>query len=228
MNLFRKLFNDPNPTLWHDPGRATSVEFQSQPKPTPQEMEQGRADCHKMIDMALASNPKLAEHAHLMADIAGDLMPWIDDTELNHVIAGMRFIPTDKLVKMKQQIQNKETTNQQKALIKKAILSQGYFYFANQKIKKQLLIQALMILTILGSFGYLYYGVAKHNGRAVQTSAITVLASYFISDRSKKKFDKETKEARDFWKNLMRHPDEMQRLENERKKWFTPSQQNSK
>jgi len=227
MNLFRKLFHDPNPTLWHDPGQV-SMEPVPPQKPSIQEMEQDRIQCHKMIDLALGANSKQAEHAHLMADIAADLAPWIDETELNHVMTGMRFIPTDKLAQMKQEIRNKETTNHQKALIKKAILSQGYFHFANQKIKKQLLIQPLMILTMLGSFGYFYYGVAKHNDRAVQTSAITVLASYFISDRSKKKYDKETKEARDFWKNLMRHPDEMQRLENERKRWFTPSQQNSK
>ena len=228
MNLFRKLFNDPAPATWHDPGQVSWADSQSSQKPSIQEMEQDRSLCHKMIDTALASNPKLAERAHLMTDIAADLTPWIDDAELDHVMTGMRFVPTDKLVKMKQEIQNKETTNQQKALIKKTILSQGYFYFANQKIKKQLIIQPLMMLTMIGSLGYLFYGASKHNDRVVQTSAITALASYLVSDRSRKKFDKETKESRDFWKNLARHPDEMKRLDNERKKWFTPSQQNSK
>ena len=225
MNLFRKLFIDPTPITWRDPAQEQAgTATQPQILPT----EQDRLQAHQLIDRTLAHNPQIAQRAHLMTDIAAELMPWIDQNELDHVMTGLRYVPMEKLVTMNDKLSAKETTYKEKAMIKKTVLSQGYLHFANQKLKKQLLIQPLMILTILGSFGYFCYGVAKHNDRAVQTSAITALASYFISDRSKKKFDKETKEARDFWKNMTRHPDEMQRLENERKRWFTPSQQNSK
>ena len=225
MNLFKKLFNDPAPITWHDPN-AGQAKVGTQPLPPT--TEEDRKQTHQLIDQVLAHNPEAAQRAHLMTDIAADLTPWIQESELNHVMAGLRNVPTDTLTKMNDKLHAKETTYKEKASLKKLLLAQGYMIHAKKQMRRQYIVQPILITAMYASMYVGIYGMLKQNDRTVMTGIIALAACYYIDHEVSKNFKRAMKDQKEFFDILRRDPEQLIGLENERLKWVQNKNTNSK
>ena len=224
MNLLMKLFRDPAPITWHDPTvNRDTVQMRPQ-RPT----EQDRLEAHQLIDQACARNPEWAKRAHLMTDIAAELMPWMDEKEINPVMVGLRQVSTDKLVKMNTELQNKETTYHQKALIKKVLLAQGYMQNMRNLMAQQKFLQPLLVTEMGASFLLNLYGVAKNNDGAAIAGFIALAVSCYCDRVNSKKINSTLKNQKEFCDTLTRNPDQMTELKAEGTRWFSTKNVNSK
>ena len=224
MNLLTKLFHDPAPITWHDPtANRDTVQMRPQ-RPT----EQDRLEAHQLIDQACARNPEWAKRAHLMTDIAAELMPWIEEKEINPVMVGLRQVSTDKLAKMNAELQNKETTYHQKALIKKVLLAQGYMAHAKKQMKRQYILQPILIAAMYTSMCVGIHGIFKQNDRTIRIGLAALAACYYIDHKVSKKFKHAMKDQKEFGDSLARDSNQMIEFEGERIKWFSAKNVNSK
>ena len=219
------MFHDPAPITWHDPNAEQAKVNTQTPPPT---TEEDRKQTHRLIDQVLAQNPEAAQRAHLMTDIAAELMPWILENELDHVMAGLRNVPTDKLGEMNDKLQAKETTYKEKATLKKLLLAQGYMIHAKKQMKRQYVIQPILITAMYASMYVGIYGMFKQNDRIVMQGMIALAACYYIDHEVSKKFKRAMKDQKEFFNILSRDPKQVNELENERLKWVKNNNTNSK
>jgi len=163
------------------------------------------------------------QQAELRNKIVTRLAPWVCDDELNYLKTGARYIAPDKLPQMDQFLQDKETTNTQKAILAKAMLTKGHMDSMKSKINKGMVLLSLPLLITIGYLSVGVHGMIKGNMKEQLSAIFMGTAAYFMADKLKQKFLDSTKDSRSFFRILGRDEQEQKRIEDEHLKWFAQS-----
>lgn len=163
------------------------------------------------------------EEEELRSKIVAKLSIWACEDEINYLKKGVHYVAPDKLTQMDQFLQDKETTNAQKAHLAKAMLTQGHLDFMKQKLDRSTKFLSLPLLLTIGCLALGLHGMAKSNKKEQLSAIFMGTAACFLAEHTKQKFSNDTKESHYFLRILSRDKQEQQHVANEYLKWFTQS-----